>query len=315
MDIIYFAVLILILFNAKKSDECDNVDIFAMAGCNISLTWILPDTRRDILSFSIRSSYEKNIANLRGAQTNCEVGNISSVICNVYSSDDGLIVVLNLFNATEGQSGNYTFWKRTLFLEQSSNTSKQLVVIGKPTIMEVQKPILGLPFQMICNTTYEQEHYLYRWRINDIQSTAVYNGNTYTISSLGMNNNFNNVTCQVCFNETARNLSCVTCGNDGCSKYSDPYTIQVLYGPDNVSLSRGERHFYLKEHDIFSIDCFANCYPKCIFWWKGRDTIESQKLTIIFESRMTGQYACHVTNQQTNVTLVSDPIIVHDATE
>ncbi|KAL3886178.1 hypothetical protein ACJMK2_026187 [Sinanodonta woodiana] len=234
------------------------------------------------------------------------------MLCNVNSSDDGLIVVLNIVNVTAGQSGNYTLWKKAVSKEQSSNTSIKLDVIGKPKIMKSEKAIFGLPLLMTCNASDEYEDYLYRWRINDIESTAVYNLNTYTISGLGMNYNFNNVTCQVCFNESARNLSCVTCEHDGCSKYSDPYTIQVLYGPDNVSLSRGERHFYLKEHDIFAIDCFANCYPNCSFKWKGRVTIESQKLNIIFESKMAGHYACHVTNQETNITLISDPITLHD---
>ncbi|KAL3886174.1 hypothetical protein ACJMK2_026183, partial [Sinanodonta woodiana] len=82
-------------------------------------------------------------------------------------------------------------------------------------------------------------------------------------------------------------------------------------GPDNVSLSRGERHFYLNEHDIFTTECLANCYPNCIFVWKGRVTIESQNLHITFESSKAGQYACHVTNQQTNITLISDPITLH----
>ncbi|KAL3886173.1 hypothetical protein ACJMK2_026182, partial [Sinanodonta woodiana] len=62
----------------------------------------------------------------------------------------------------------------------------------------------------------------------------------------------------------------------------------VSDGPDNVSLSRGERHFYLNEHDIFTTECLANCYPNCIFVWKGRVTIESQNLHITFESSKAG---------------------------
>ncbi|KAL3886181.1 hypothetical protein ACJMK2_026190, partial [Sinanodonta woodiana] len=233
------------------------------------------------------------------------------MICSITSSDDGLNVVLNIFNVITEQGGNYTLWKKGLVPQKYSNTYIKLVVIGKPKIVKVWKPILGLPFQMTCKTTYEQKHYWYRWKINDIESTAVYNDNSHNISSLGMNDKYNNVTCQVCLNETAGKLSSVTCENDGCSIDSDPYTIQVLYGPDNVSLSREERHFYLKEHDIFAIDCFANCYPNCIFWWKGRVIIENQTLYIIFETRMAGQYACHVTNQETNITLVSVPITLY----
>ncbi|KAL3886167.1 hypothetical protein ACJMK2_026176 [Sinanodonta woodiana] len=308
------AVLIIVLFNTKKSAECDNEGMIAMVGCNTSLTWILPIARDYSLAFKIGIKYERPIATL-SSDMNCIVRDNSSMLCNLNINDHGLIVVLNMFNVTEGQSGNYTLWKMSLVPEQSSYTSKNLLVIGKPKVTEVRKPIFSMPFQMTCTTIYEQEHYLYKWSINGIEDKIVNNANSYNISSLGMNDNFSNVTCQICLNTKGSNTSCVTCQHDGCSRDSDPYTIHVLYGPVNVSLSREERHFYLKEHDIFAIDCFANCYPKCIFWWKGRDTIESQNLTIIFESRMAGQYACHVTNQQTNITLASDSITLHHSKE
>ncbi|KAL3886086.1 hypothetical protein ACJMK2_026109 [Sinanodonta woodiana] len=286
-----------------------------MDGCNISLTWIVLHAKWYFTPFIIGSSYERPIATLSSDRT-CTVRGNSSVFCSMNIRDDWLIVVLSIFNVTAEQSGNYTLWKNTLFPEQIPYTSRNLVIIGQPTIMEVSKPVLGLRFQMTCNnTTFEQKPFLYRWRINDIERTIVYNVNSYTISSLGMNDTFSNVTCQVCWNQNTSIISCVTCQYDSCSIYSDPYTIQVIYGPVNVSLSREERHFYLKEHDIFAIDCFANCYPNCIFWWKGLDTIEGQKLNIFFEPRMSGQYACHVTNQQTNITIISDTITLHFAKE
>ncbi|KAL3886097.1 hypothetical protein ACJMK2_026118 [Sinanodonta woodiana] len=285
-----------------------------MVGCDVSLTWMLPITINELRPVNIGSSYERTIATL-SADLNCSVRDNSTMVCNMNISEDRPIAVLKIFNVTERQSGNYTLWKKTINQQQSSYPSKKLVVIGKPTIMEVRKPVLGLPFQMICNTTYEQGNYLYRWKINDTVRTTVNNINSHSISNLGMNHNFSNVTCQICFNPNASDLSSVTCENDGCSIDSDPYTIEVLYGPVNVSLSRGERHFYLKEHNIFTIDCFANCYPDCIFRWKGRNTIKSQKLNITFESRMAGQYSCHVTNHETNITLISDPIILHHAEE
>ncbi|KAL3886098.1 hypothetical protein ACJMK2_026119 [Sinanodonta woodiana] len=301
MDYIYVAVSILVLFNSKKSASCDN--IISVAGCNVSFTWLLPTETRELLEFNIGSSFYRPIATV-SADTNCDVRDHSSMLCSINISDDGLIVVLKLLNVTLEQSGNYTLWKKTILLEQSSYTSKKLVVIGNPTIIEVRKPIFGMPFQMIC-----------KWKINDTERITVYSINSHIISNLSMNDNFSNVTCQICLNKKASILSCVTCENDGCSIYSDPYTIQIIYGPHSVSLSREERHFYLKEHDIFAIDCFANCYPNCIFYWKGRVTIESQKLNIIFEPRMVGQYACHVTNEQTNITLISDPITLHHLKE
>ncbi|KAL3886188.1 hypothetical protein ACJMK2_026197 [Sinanodonta woodiana] len=324
MKYIYVAVFILVLFNAKKSAKCDSEDIIAMAGCNISLTWMVPSTRKDPISVSIGNSYERPLASL-SFNTTCDVKENSSMLCNINNTENGTVVVLNIFNVTARQSGNYTIWTKTIVPKQSTNVFKKIVVIGKPTIMEGRKPIVGLPFQMICNTTYEQEEYVYRWRINGIERTTVVNVNSHNISILDMKNNFSNVTCQVCFNEKGSNISSipsdnddcssVTCDNDGCSIESDPYTIKVQYGPDNVSLSREERHFYLKEHDVFAIDCFANCYPDCIFWWKGPDSIQSQKLSIIFELRMSGQYACHVNNQHTNITLISEPITLHHIIE
>ncbi|KAL3886187.1 hypothetical protein ACJMK2_026196 [Sinanodonta woodiana] len=309
MDFKYFAVLMLVAFDANESAKCDNEDIIAMTGCNISLTWSLRSTEMDFIAFNIGISYERPVASLLN-DLYCRVWDNSSMFCYMSLSKHWLIIVLNIFNVTARESGNYTLWKRTL-LEKSSYTSKKLFIIGKPTIMEVRKPVLGLPFQMTCSITYEQKYFLYRWRIHDIESTTAYNVDTYTISSLGMHDNFSNVTCQVCLNQNTSNHSCVNCQNDGCSIYSDPYKIQVIYGPDNVSLSRAERQFYLKEHDIFAIYCFANCYPKCIFWWKGRYTIESQTLNIVFEPKMSGHYACYVTNQQTNITIISEPISLH----
>ncbi|KAL3886171.1 hypothetical protein ACJMK2_026180, partial [Sinanodonta woodiana] len=290
-------------------------DIFYKAGCNISLTWRFPITKKQLLEFNIGISLERPVASVT-AIPNCDVRDNTSMLCRVNNSNNWLIVVLNLFNVTEAQSGIYKFWKKARSTpEQYLNTSKTLVVIGKPNIVEIRKPIFGFPFEMTCKGTYEQEHYLYRWGKNGVEDTTVYNGNSYNISSLRMNDNFSNVTYQTCLNGNASNLSSVTCENDGCSIDSDSYTIHVLYGPNNVSLSREERHFYLKEYDIFVIDCFANCFPNCIFWWKGRETIENQKLNIIFESRKAGKYACHVTNQQTNVTLISETITLHYAME
>ncbi|KAL3886191.1 hypothetical protein ACJMK2_026200 [Sinanodonta woodiana] len=136
MNFIYSAVLLLVLFNAKKSDECDNETIVAKAGSNISLTWILPDTRSHI-SFSIGRQFEKRIAT-RLADQNCEVWDNSSMHCNVNSTDDRLIVVLHIFNVATRQSGNYTLWKKTQLLDQSSYTYKHLVVIGESQIAKAK---------------------------------------------------------------------------------------------------------------------------------------------------------------------------------
>ncbi|KAL3886189.1 hypothetical protein ACJMK2_026198 [Sinanodonta woodiana] len=129
MDFLFSAVLLLVLFNANKSEEWDNETIYAKAGSNISLTWILPDTRTNI-SFSIGRPFEKRIAT-RLADQDCEVWDNSSMLCIVNSTDDRLIVVLHIFNVATRQSGKYILWKKTQLLDQPSYTYKHLVVIGE----------------------------------------------------------------------------------------------------------------------------------------------------------------------------------------
>ncbi|KAK3609626.1 hypothetical protein CHS0354_038629 [Potamilus streckersoni] len=263
----------------------------------------------EVVSATIFNSYGNITAEL--AALDCNVLDVSSTYCSLFLRDEEWILSLTLFNVTEKQNGNYTL---QLFqgLEEKDVRSKTLVVIGKPIIMEVGTPVLHQPFQLACNTPHRLKCFTFRWKINDTWIAPSNNANAHHVSSLSITDNFSQVSCHVCLNETRSGYVSETLDRALCSIESDIYIIEVTYGPDNVSLSVKESHFYLKKHEPFTIGCFANCSPQCTFRWKGHDSTEGEKLVITsFEPRMAGQYACYVTNQRTNVTINSDFIFLH----
>ncbi|KAK3605213.1 hypothetical protein CHS0354_038650 [Potamilus streckersoni] len=279
MERIAIIMLLIFVFCVKNIAEC-STDTFVVAGWNVSLYWTLVNSEITSLQVNILNSTGSKIAEL--SDNEC-TSNDDSFYCNISNSTAMWILSLDIHNVSARQSGNYVIQTYQGF---------------KPTnISYVNLVVIGL---------------MYKWRINDKEITPLSNVNVYNISSVGMDINFNNVTCRVCLNETASNVLRVNWKYDNCSTDSDTYTIHVIYGPTNISLNLSEINFYLKDDEFFAIDCFANCKPNCTFRWKGQDTIDNSKLIFPnFEPRMAGQYTCYVTNQETNATSKSNTIILH----
>ncbi|KAK3602310.1 hypothetical protein CHS0354_001746 [Potamilus streckersoni] len=174
------------------------------------------------------------------------------------------------------------------------------------------KPILHESFIVTCNISFIHECLTFHWKIKgtDVEYTSSDNASKLKFTNLTTTDNSIKLECQVgmekCVDENYAQHSCV-------SAESDTYMVLPYYGPYNVFFNLTENNIYLRENASFILNCYADCYPVCIFRWESYYmNVENEELVINkFESAMAGPYTCIARNRETNMTEKSRPVFLH----
>ncbi|KAL3886336.1 hypothetical protein ACJMK2_026336 [Sinanodonta woodiana] len=305
-------VKVLIFFNLLAYFTVCNTDpLLTFTGCDVTLQWNIGNSsyREKRIYFRITG----NAGDVIATEENnlCTSKNNISMSCILSHTNEDWIIVLTLMNITTNHTGNYTAWLRDEQLLHFVKKTTTLIVIDKPRITELWKPVLYKSFLVMCTTSYTSDCITYYWKINgsNLQDSI----NLYaTMSTLiyrnvTMMDNFSSLTCQARLDKCS-NILC------NSSEDSDPYTVEPYYGPMYVSLTHNESHIYLDENATFKVKCSANCYPACAFRWESYYmNVDNEELVINnFNERLSGPYTCTATNLETGSTATSYPIfLVH----
>ncbi|KAL3886307.1 hypothetical protein ACJMK2_026311 [Sinanodonta woodiana] len=289
---------------------CNRDPLLAFTGCNATLQWNLYNSSYKQEQTDIRIFDKAGYVIAKTGNNQCLSQHNHSQSCIISNKNEDLVILLTLTNITTNHTGNYTIWLRQdLHVE---NKTLALIVIDKPQIMEVSKPVLYESFSIMCTTSYTSDCITYYWKINgsDLQDSISIHASmsTLTYKNVTMMDNFSRLTCRSGI-EKCSNILC------NSSEDSYPYTVEPYYGPMHVSLTLNESHIYLEENTTFKVQCLAKCYPACAFRWESYYiNVDNEKLVINrFNERLSGAYTCTATNRKTGVTAKSDPIFLHHA--
>ncbi|KAL3886018.1 hypothetical protein ACJMK2_026043 [Sinanodonta woodiana] len=290
---------------------CNTDPLLGFTGCNATLQWDMSNIsyeqeRTDFRIIRIIDNAGDVIATKESDQ--CMSKNNLSMNCRLSDKNDDLLILLTLINITTNHTGNYTAWfKKDLHFE---NKTTPLIVIDKPRIMEVRKPVLNHKFTVTCTTSYIADCITYYWKINgsDLQDSINIHASmsNLTYRNVTMMDNFSTLTCRAGIDKCSNRL----CNS---SEDSDPYTVKPYYGPLYVYLSLNESLVYLEENITFKVKCSASCYPPCTFRWESYYlNVDNEELVIHnFNKRLSGGYTCTATNRETGVTANSYLLVIH----
>ncbi|KAK3611158.1 hypothetical protein CHS0354_009623 [Potamilus streckersoni] len=196
-------------------------ELFAIAGCNATLEWILEPV---LSSGSIGTLTTIDVFNARGVRIAWNedgasgIMNDSSICSNILQHGEKWLFSVVLVNVTPIHSGQYMGQITYGFLKEQ-NITKELIVIDKAHIVKHKKCILGEPLSITCNVGRRLEGLKYHWKLNgtDLIST----GRIYTnISTL--------IFERVLTVDKSGILACDVCKEDACCISSgtfnlDPY--------------------------------------------------------------------------------------------
>ncbi|KAL3886360.1 hypothetical protein ACJMK2_026358 [Sinanodonta woodiana] len=292
---------------------CKTDPLLAFTGCNATLQWDMSYSsyEQERTDFRIIDNAGDVIATKENNQ--CMSINNLSMSCILSHKNDAWIMSLTLMNITTNHTGNYTAWIKKDDVILSEKKTKPLIVIDKPRITELRKPLLHKSFSVMCTTSYTSDCVNYYWKINgsDLQDSIHLDATMSYLAyrNVTMMDNFSRLTCRA-GTETCINVLC------NSSEDSDPYTIEPHYGPMYVSLTHNESHIYLEENTSFKVKCSADCYPACAFRWESYYiNVDSEELLIEnFNERYSGPYICTARNRETGVSAKSSPLLLHYAT-
>ncbi|KAL3886338.1 hypothetical protein ACJMK2_026338 [Sinanodonta woodiana] len=281
-------------------------------GCNATLQWDMTNSSYEQEQTDIRIINNAGDVIATNSNNQCMIKNNLPMSCLLSQKNDDLNILLTLMKITTNHSGNYTAW----FKEELNFKIKtrSLIVIDKPRITELQKPVLNQIFTVTCTTSYTSDCITYCWKINgsDVQKSINIHAtmSTLTYRNVTMMDNFSTLTCRAKL-EKCRNILCIS------SEDSDPYTVKPYYGPLYVYLDLNESLVYLEENIAFKVKCSASCYPYCTFRWESYYiNVDNEELVIHnFKERLSGQYTCTARNRETGVTANSFPLYLHQAKE
>ncbi|KAL3886319.1 hypothetical protein ACJMK2_026321 [Sinanodonta woodiana] len=289
---------------------CNTDPLLGFTGCNATLQWNMSNNKykHERTMFRIIDNAGDVIATKENNQ--CISKNNLFMSCILSHKNDAWIMALTLMNITSNHTGNYTAWFKVDESPHSETKTMPLIIIDKPQIMEVRKPLVNQNFSVMCITSYTSDCITYYWKINGSKLQDSINlyatMSTLTYRNVTMMDNFSRLTCQARIEN---------CSNVLCNSYedSDPYTIEPYYGPMYVSLTHNESHIYLEENTTLKVKCSANCYPACTFQWVGNYiNVDNEELLINnFNERYSGPYTCTAKNRETGVTAKSSLLLLH----
>ncbi|XP_073512035.1 cell adhesion molecule CEACAM1-like isoform X2 [Phyllobates terribilis] len=199
--------------------------------------------------------------------------------------NNGSILIKDL-HITDG--GNYIVDVQTVTSAQDVNVT--LIVyepVTKPEIISATSQHLeNYPFHLFCNT-YHAMSVIWTMNSASILSGTEFSKDNKTLSFSGVREESGEYRCEA--------------SNVISKDISDPYTVNVIYGPDEALI---EGTLNVKPGSSITITCSADSYPPPEYQWKLNDNVlleNTNKYNISNAApKDEGLYTCVVRNPVTN---------------
>uniref|UniRef100_M9MMJ0 Ig-like domain-containing protein n=1 Tax=Monodelphis domestica TaxID=13616 RepID=M9MMJ0_MONDO len=214
-------------------------------------------------------------------------------------SNSAIFSVISSLN----HAGTYTCTASNSFTGMTRTATKNIIIyapLSKPTIITSNNTAVETKdFSMTCNAT--GQIHAYRWFINGL----ALGGNriqlspdkrTLTIRSLRRTENKEPYVCEI--------------ENPLFSKRSNPFTLNVTYGPDNATIVHSANEYPTGAN--ITLSCVADSNPAAQFTWlhNGQPVSNSATFSVIASLNHAGTYTCTASNSFTGLTRTATKNII-----
>ncbi|XP_056682202.1 hemicentin-1-like [Monodelphis domestica] len=191
--------------------------------------------------------------------------------------------------------GNYTCIATNSFTGLTRTANKTLMIyapLPKPTIVTSNNTAVETKdFSLTCNAT--GQIHTYRWFINGLapggnRIQLSQDKRILTIRSLTRRENKGPYVCEI--------------ENPLFSNRSDPFKLNVTYGPDNATIVHTVNEYPVGAN--ITLTCYANSNPAAQFTWlqNGQPVSNSATFSFIATLNHAGTYTCSASNSFTGLT-------------
>ncbi|XP_067659436.1 cell adhesion molecule 4-like [Haliotis asinina] len=331
-----FCLKTVILYGGILEFAASHTATVARVGQSVNMTW---SVSQSVTNFKIRSITYNNrsgstvlfivVANkLLSASVNTHTQNGTRIQLNVSTSMEGRKQVMLIFHSVDVQDvGVYNL---TTHNSDVSPRTQLLIVLQKPSepniITRVADPVSGDPVNLTCSTTFQslptdQSLYpytlttSYTWRRNNSSVNSRVDNRVHVDGQF--------LTVDPVTKEDKGVYSCQS-GEEGLlSDWSQGYTLNVLYGPDQIQFDGTRDKLEVEGGKSVTVECSAVCNPACtVTWWNTHRqmAITGHREAVLsipaVDVSVSGQYTCHVNNSHgsssRNLTLA---VITRELTE
>ncbi|XP_067659527.1 carcinoembryonic antigen-related cell adhesion molecule 1-like [Haliotis asinina] len=311
-----FCLKAVILYGGILEFAASDTNTVARVGQNVNMTW---SVSQSVTDFKIKSITYNNRSGstvlfivdenkLLSATVNTHTQNGARIQLNVSTSLEGGKQVMLIFHSVDVQdAGVYSL---TTHNSDVSPGTQLLFVLRKPSepniITTAADTVSGDPVNLTCSTTSrslptDQSLYpytlttSYTWRRNNRSVDSSVDNRVHVDGQF--------LTIDYVTKEDKGVYSCQS-GEEGLlSDWSQGYTLNVLYGPDQIQFDGTRDKLEVEEGKPITVRCSADCNPACtVTWW---DTSRQVVITghrkavlsipAVYVS-VSGQYTCHVNN-------------------
>uniref|UniRef100_A0A5F8H4V1 Ig-like domain-containing protein n=1 Tax=Monodelphis domestica TaxID=13616 RepID=A0A5F8H4V1_MONDO len=199
--------------------------------------------------------------------------------------------------------GNYTCIATNSFTGLTRTANKTLMIyapVSKPTIVTSNiTAVETKDFSLTCQAT--GQIHTYQWFINGVAPAGSRiqlspDKRTLTLSRLTRRDNKTPYECEI--------------RNPFYSNRSDPFTLDVAYGPDIATIDRISDQFSTGNN--VTLSCVADSNPPAQFTWlqNGQSVSNSASFSIITSLNHIGNYTCIATNSFTGLTRTANKTLM-----
>ncbi|XP_067656238.1 uncharacterized protein [Haliotis asinina] len=292
----------------------------ARVGQSVNMAW---SVSQSVTDFKIRSiAYKQQKSNRTGstvlfivsgnrllpATVNTHTDNGTRIQLTVSTSMEGRKQVILTFHSVDVQdAGVYNFSAPN---SDVSPETQLLIVLQKPSepniITTVADPVSGDPVNLTCSTTFRSlptDQSLYPYTLN---TSYTWRRNNRSVDSrvdnrVHVHGQF--LTIDYVTKEDKGAYSCQS-GEEGLlSDWSQGYTLNVLYGPDQIQFDGTRDKLQVEEGKPVTMRCSADCNPACtVTWWdpSRQMMITGHREAVLsipaVDMSVSGEYTCHVNN-------------------
>ncbi|XP_067656240.1 uncharacterized protein [Haliotis asinina] len=308
-----FCLKTVIFFGGILEFAASYTTTVARVGQSVNMTWSISQSVTD---FKIKSNTQQksnrtgsiilfivngNTTLLATVDTHTDNGTRIRLTVNT-SLEERKLVSLKFHSVDVQDAGVYNL--NTHNSDVSPGT-QLLIVLRKPSkpniTTTVADPVSGDPVNLTCSTTSrslptdQSLNTSYTWRRNNrsvdsrVDNRVQVDGQFLTVDHVTK--------------EDKGVYSCQS-GEEGLlSDWSQGYTLNVLYGPDQIQFDGTRDKLQVEEGKPVTVRCSADCNPACsVTWWDtSRQVVitghrEAVLSIPVVDVSVSGQYTCHVNN-------------------
>ncbi|XP_067659645.1 carcinoembryonic antigen-related cell adhesion molecule 1-like [Haliotis asinina] len=309
-----FCLKAVILYGGILEFAASDTNTVARVGQNVNMTW---SVSQSVTDFKIRSITYNNRSGstvlfivdenkLLNVTVNTHTQNGTRIQLNVSTSLEGGKQVMLIFHSVDVQDAGV--YNLTTHDSEVSPGTQLLFVLQKPSEPNINSTVAdsvsGDPVNLTCSTTFrslptDQSRYpyttSYTWRRNNRSVDSSVDNRVHVDGQF--------LTIDYVTKEDKGVYSCQS-GEEGLlSDWSQGYTLNVLYGPDQIQFDGTRDKLEVEEGKPITVRCSADCNPACtVTWWDtSRQVVITGHRKAVFsipavDVSVSGQYTCHVNN-------------------